>query len=275
MAAATATIALHPVDTAKTILQRGGSTRSLGRRGLYRGVLPAAFSVMPACAVRMGSYEVLKASLLLNAPAAVAPNLLVFCASAASVVVSAAVRAPLDMIKTQVQADASVTAVHSLRAAWGRGGAPALSRLYRGVGLALVRDVPFFGLNLLFYERLKAIATTNHLERIGSTVGGGSQPHQQAVELPSVELVTIGAVSQGLAGFLTNPVDVLKTRVQTGAATGVAAALASVRRAGGPGGLMRGAGMRVVWVAPQGCVYYPTYEAVQRLLAGAPRDGRE
>jgi hypothetical protein len=30
---------------------------------------------------------------------------------------------------------------------------------------------------------------------------------------------------------------------------------------------MRGAGMRTLWIMPQGCVYYPVYEAVQRLLA--------
>ena len=31
----------------------------------------------------------------------------------------------------------------------------------------------------------------------------------------------------------------------------------------GAAGLMRGASMRVLWIAPQGCVYYPVYEAVQ------------
>ena len=34
---------------------------------------------------------------------------------------------------------------------------------------------------------------------------------------------------------------------------------------------MRGAGMRVLWIGPQGSVYYPAYEAVQRLPADAPR----
>jgi len=33
---------------------------------------------------------------------------------------------------------------------------------------------------------------------------------------------------------------------------------------------MRGAGMRVVWIAPQGCVYYPVYELVQRIMTPAP-----
>ena len=36
---------------------------------------------------------------------------------------------------------------------------------------------------------------------------------------------------------------------------------------GGPMALMRGASMRVVWIAPQGCIYYPAYETVQRWLS--------
>ena len=73
-------------------------------------------------------------------------------------------------------------------------------------------------------------------------------------------------VAQGVAGFATNPFDALKTRVQAGA-PGVGAALRDVLRADGPRGLMRGAGMRVLWIGPQGSVYYPAYEAVQRLLS--------
>ena len=56
--------------------------------------------------------------------------------------------------------------------------------------------------------------------------------------------------------------------MQSGAAAGVGAALQQCLKAGGIASLMRGAGMRVAWIAPQGCIYYPTYEAVQRLLAG-------
>jgi hypothetical protein len=73
--------------------------------------------------------------------------------------------------------------------------------------------------------------------------------------------------------------------LQTGRATGIAAALSSVVRDGGARALLRGAGMRVAWIAPQvrspsltrhlldqterwrweqGCVYYPVYELAQR-----------
>jgi hypothetical protein len=274
-AAAAATVAFHPVDTMKTVLQRGGSgggwsaVRGLGASGLYRGVLPAAFSMMPACAVRMGAYEALKGSLLARAPGGMPPGALVFCASAMSVVVSSSVRAPLDMIKTRVQADSTISALGAIRTSWQSGG---IRGMYRGVGLSLARDVPFFGCNLLIYEQLKAAATARAVERAAATRAASPRSRanpsdSEPMALRPLELILIGFASQGIAGWLTNPADVLKTRVQAGAAAGIGAALAGALRDGGPMALMRGAGMRVVWIAPQGCVYYPAYEAMQRLLS--------
>lgn len=290
-AACAATVTFHPVDTVKTVLQSGAggaggmaAVRALGARGLYRGVLPAAFSMMPACAVRMGAYEVLKGALLEHAPREINPGVLVFCASALSVVASSSVRAPLDMIKTRVQADASISAASALRSAWGGG----VGALYRGAGLGLMRDVPFFGCNLLIYEQLKAaaidqksrrarcapssrlrpkIATTSAVGTHGGATGDFDGPslHPPPAVLSPLELVLIGAAAQGIAGLLTNPADVLKTRVQSGAASSLSRAL----RAGSAASLMRGAGMRVAWIAPQGMVYYPAYELVQRRLSRA------
>ncbi len=107
VAAAAATVAFHPIDTVKTVLQGGGgraAVGALGVRGLYRGVVPAAASMMPACAVRMGSYEVLKQLMLTRSGLPLPPSALVALSSALSVVASCTVRCPLDMIKTQVRA---------------------------------------------------------------------------------------------------------------------------------------------------------------------------
>ena len=105
-AACVATVTFHPVDTVKTMLQQQGASglaglrRSgqLSARVLYRGVGPAAFSMMPACAARMASYEALKAALLRAAPT-LPQGPLVVLASALSVVASGVVRSPLDMVK--------------------------------------------------------------------------------------------------------------------------------------------------------------------------------
>ena len=156
-AACVATVIFHPVDTVKTMLQQqsaAGLRRSqLSARVLYRGVGPAAFSMMPACAARMASYEALKASLLRAAPQ-LPQGPLVVLASALSVVASGVVRSPLDMVKVQLQAGTAPSAAAAVQEAV-RGG---VRGVYRGMGLALLRDVPFFSINLVLYETLKAQA---------------------------------------------------------------------------------------------------------------------
>lgn len=215
--------------------------------------------MMPACAVRMGTYEAFKAALLQHATT-LGPGTSIVLASASSVVVSQCVRAPLDMVKTQVQTGAAKSVGAALRAAWGSGGLEGLSGLYRGAGLALMRDVPFFSINLFAYERLKAKALSAAAAK--AAAAGSTEP----VQLSNTDAILIGAAAQGLAGFSTNPMDALKTRVQAGSASGIRGAYAALMAEAGPMGFMRGAGFRVVWIAPQGCVYYPVYEAVQRML---------
>merc|ERR1740133_791072 len=239
-AACVATVTFHPVDTVKTMLQQQGASglaglrRSgqLSARVLYRGLGPAAFSMMPACAARMASYEALKAALLRAAPT-LPQGPLVVLASALSVVASGVVRSPLDMVKVQL-----------------RGG---VRGVYRGMGLALLRDVPFFSINLVLYETLKAQALLRKRDATGDT----------EARLEPAEVLLLGAVAQGVAGLSTNPLDALKTRVQAGGAADVGEAMRGILAADGVAGLMRGASMRVLWIAPQGCVYYPVYEAVQ------------
>ncbi len=186
-AACAATVVFHPVDTVKTMLQQQtskGLRASQLRAGvLYRGVAPAAFSMMPACAARMASYEALKASLLAAAPAG-PQGPLVVVASALSVVASGVVRSPLDMVKVQLRApehqssntrragarEISRSRLRGARAVTEAGAAPSavaamqdamrggVRGVYRGMGLALLRDVPFFSINLALYEQLKARA---------------------------------------------------------------------------------------------------------------------
>mmetsp|Transcript_20927 Transcript_20927/g.72189 ORF Transcript_20927/g.72189 Transcript_20927/m.72189 type:complete len:296 (-) Transcript_20927:195-1082(-) len=270
-AACAATVVFHPIDTLKTVLQRGGQgnaatvVRSLGGIGsLYVGVMPAAVSMGAACAVRMAVYEVTKNRLVRDGGGApsgepllpLPTSALIAVSSGLSVVVSAMVRAPLDMVKTQMQAAGgsgasgrSSSSAAVLRSAFAERGVPGL---YRGAGLALARDVPFFSLNLVLYERLRLARRRQRASSRGATCS--------REELPVYEAILIGGVSQGFAGFATNPIDVLKTRVQAGVAGSASDAFRNVLRDGGLRALMRGALTRTAWVALQGCVYYPVYE---------------
>ena len=278
-AAGAATVVFHPADTVKTVLQHstrglaaGGAVSTaqrLGVAGLYRGVVPATLSMAPACAVRMGTYETVKAPLL-RCDSALPPSAGVALASGLSVVASALVRSPLDMVKTQMQAgmgnNSADSAFGLLGQAWRDAG---FRGVYRGAGLGLLRDVPFFSINLALYEQIKAA-----LFRYRATRHQLTQDFTPLRDLSSSDALLVGAVAQGVAGFCTNPIDVLKTRVQTAAANSsrhaplpsIGAALRAVLSDTGARGLLRGAAMRVAWIGPQGCVYYPVYEFMQQIL---------
>lgn len=265
LAACTAAVVFHPLDTVKTLLQCGAGYAevcALGLEGLYRGVLPSGLSAMPGCAARMGSYEILK-RIFLRARflRGMSPSTLIFLASACSVIPMCIVRAPLDLVKTCMQADASISVLGALQTAWGTGGFAGIAGMYRGVGLLLWRDVPFFGFNLLVYESLKTALLNRKAKATGTT------DHM----LSPLELFLIGFTAQGVAGFLTNPIDLLKTRVQVGAAANMAAALSLMLKEGGPLALLNGVVIRVAWIAPQGCIYYPVYETMLRLLGRKTR----
>jgi hypothetical protein len=118
-------------------------------------------------------------------------------------------------------------------------------------------------------QRTASLAVSHHgpVVRVNVTTVPGAIVDDTVTHHCPVVRVRAGAVAQGLAGWLTNPFDLLKTRVQSGVAANVGVAFRSVLLEGGPAALMRGAGMRVFWIAPQGCVYFPAYELTLRCLA--------
>ena len=83
--------------------------------------------------------------------------------------------------------------------------------------------MPFFSINLLVYETLKAQA----LQRKRGATGDAE------ARLEPGEVLLLGAVAQGVAGLSTNPLDALKTRVQAGGAADVGEALRGILAADG------------------------------------------
>lgn len=77
--------------------------------------------------------------------------------------------------------------------------AEGFTALYSGYKATIFRDLPFSALQFAFYEQERQFAV--------STIGG------QEIGLP-LEILT-GASAGGIAGILTCPLDVVKTRTQT------------------------------------------------------------
>lgn len=78
------------------------------------------------------------------------------------------------------------------------------------------------------------------------------------------ELVA-GCVTGAVCGFVTNPLDVVKTRLMLddgggGAALGVVAVFRQLIASGGLGALFQGAAARVVWLMAFTTIYLQIYE---------------
>eukprot|EP00850_Spirogloea_muscicola_P007676 SM000039S14506 [mRNA] locus=s39:534197:536494:+ [translate_table: standard] len=84
--------------------------------------------------------------------------------------------------------------------------------------------------------------------------------------------------SSSFAAAISNPMDVVKTRLQvqgqsnTASATAYSSALdaaASIWRQEGAAGFVRGASSRVLWVAPSTMIMFTTYDQLMKLLHNA------
>ncbi|RAL07242.1 putative mitochondrial carrier protein [Aspergillus homomorphus CBS 101889] len=174
-------------------------------RGLYGGVTPALLGSFPGTVIFFGTYEYTKRLMLdsgINANVAYLSGGF-FADLAASIVY-----VPSEVLKTRLQLQGRYNNPHfnsgynyrsttdALRTIIRQEGFPAL---YYGYRATIYRDLPFSALQFAFYEQEQRLAK----EWVGSRdIGLG---------LEILTAVTAG----GMAGVLTCPMDVVKTRIQT------------------------------------------------------------
>lgn len=212
---------MHSLDTVKTRQQGDPSTprkytsltptyrlifRQEGvRRGLYGGVTPAFLGSFGGTFLFFGSYEWSKRLLI---DAGVAPSLSFFTAGLIADLVASPLYVPSEVLKTRLQLQGRYKnpffnsgynyrgPVHALRTIARTEG---MSALFYGYRATLYRDLPFSALQFAFYEKEREAA----IWWVGS----------KTIGLPLEILV--GASAGGMAGILTCPLDVVKTRIQT------------------------------------------------------------
>jgi len=155
------TLLFQPLDLVKTRVQQTGPGTSLVRvissvvsqdsvRGLWRGLVPSLVRTVPGVGLYFSSMHQMKTSLCDGRPTALQSALIGSSARA----LAGSVMIPFTVIKTRFESRAfhySSTA-HALISILRTEG---LRGLTRGLGPTLVRDVPFSGLYLMFYEQLK------------------------------------------------------------------------------------------------------------------------
>ena len=257
VARAVSVLVMYPLDTLKTRLQAGAASsagallRTAVQRGnWYAGVTSTLIGQTPYGALTFGSYETYKQ--LLERAGMHSRKLRWVVAAALGDLTGSLWLTPSEVVKQQMQA-AHDHSGHVLQAAarvWQRRG---WAGFYQGYTGQIARDVPFRTIQLLLFEDLR--------ERWERSRGRA---------LTSGENVLVGAMAGSLTATITNPLDVIKTRLMTGREYRNAAdALWRLLRTE-PLALMRGVVPRVVYIGPSSAIFFWVYTSLQTRL-GQPR----
>ncbi|CCF56781.1 hypothetical protein KAFR_0B04850 [Kazachstania africana CBS 2517] len=212
---------MHSLDTVKT-RQQGSSAAKYKRNlpstygkilleegltgGLYSGYMAAMLGSFPTSGVFFATYEYSKRVLINDFN--VNDTVSHLCSGLLGDFVSSFIYVPSEVLKTRLQLQGKYNnafsqsnynyknlsnAIHHIIKTEGA------QTLFFGYKATLARDLPFSALQLAFYEKFRKWAIlledTRHLS-IGN------------------EILT-GAAAGGLAGMITTPLDVVKTRLQT------------------------------------------------------------
>lgn len=213
---------MYPLDTVKTRQQGAPSEikyKSTPRafmnlikeegifRGLYGGYSPAALGSFPATLTFFLTYEYTK-RLFIN-EWGVPDSVAFFTSGLLGDLASSFIYVPSEVLKTRLQLQGRYNNPHSLSAYNYRGMTDACRTIVRtegyralfyGYKATLIRDLPFSAIQFAFYEKFHSLAQS--FVGVGNDMGVG------------LELLT-GGVAGGLAGAITTPLDVVKTRIQT------------------------------------------------------------
>ncbi len=267
LASGSTTALMHPLDTLKTRVQasvgRAPGLRGMGRmipelgpRRLYLGIIPAVTGAATSHGIRTASYEwarVVLAPLLALGLPGVSETAIQGIASGFGTFLGTGVRIPNEVLKQRLQTGQHAHVLEAARAVVRGGGVAAL---FAGTTATLAREVPFYVLGMIAYERLKAVAR-------GVT----------GRELTPWQTIAVGALSGAAAAVATTPADVLKTRIMTGRAPAGLGALALAQRMiaeEGIASLYKGAAPRALWIAPLGAMNFAGYELAKKAMNAVP-----
>ncbi|CAG7907272.1 unnamed protein product [Brassica rapa] len=254
---------MHPVDTVKTQVQASTTLSfieimskipEIGARGLYKGSIPAVVGQFASHGLRTSIYEASRLALPL-----VAPGLLDIqvqpIASFLGTVLGTTLRIPCEVLKQRLQANQFDNIVDATLSTWRQDG---LKGLFRGTGVTLLREVPFYVAGMGLYSQSKKLVE----RRLGRV-------------LEPWEAIAVGALSGGFTAVMTTPFDVIKTRMMTapqGVDLSMWMAAYSIATHEGVLAFYKGAVPRFFWTAPLGALNLAGYELLQKAFVTVPLD---
>ena len=235
---------LHPIDVARTRLQAKGVTMTFTPKTFVKGVVPQFVLAFPAGALQFASYEFCKAKV---AAVGVTGGLAVVICGASGALAASVIRVPQEVLKQRVQADIYPNAAVGLKTILREKG---VAGLYTGYFATISRDVPWNALSFMFFSQFKTLF---------KDVTGKAPSNEQNLAL--------GASAGMVAAVIMTPIDVVKTRLMTGGATGgIAGVMKQIVTEEGAATLMKGVLPRVAFLAPLAAMTLSLYEAFGKEL---------
>lgn len=263
---------LQPLDTIKTV-QQGVPGKHIGPLsaaakvlqargvfGLWSGLGVTIIGSAPSAAVYFGSYASIKKRLLRVMPPDM--KLLAYALSACIGNTFASVfRVPYEVIKQRMQMGQFSTAWAAIVDCWTNEG---VIGLFGGGKLAsqIARDVPYAVATLVTYELLQSSARLylSSLEREG-------RPSALIKRREKMANAVCGSVAGGFGSFVTNPMDVIKTRMMTSKRyADVPTAAYRILHEEGPGAFMIGVSSRLLHKVPANGLFFLCYEWFRVIL---------
>ncbi|MCJ1475897.1 hypothetical protein MMC13_004561 [Lambiella insularis] len=232
---------LQPADLLKTRVQQSPSSSLIGTwreiasgprplLQLWRGTLPSVIRTGFGSALYFSSLNALRqhvarAKLLTSAGivSTSSPNMahsssLPRLSNLANLTTGAIARAsagfilmPITVVKVRYESN-----LYTYRSLWGAGTAiiqsEGLRGFFSGFGATAVRDAPYAGLYVLFYEQLKS--RLNALRAVTPISDSLDLRREMRSRVSAPINFASGVLAAGLATAITNPFDAIKTRIQ-------------------------------------------------------------
>jgi len=252
---------MFPIDTVKTRMQLeprvaipmqtnsftalSQIVRTEGLARLYRGAPLVAAGAIPSHALYFGMYETTRK--LLGATRTRHQPVQTAIAAVAATMSHDIISTPIDVIKQRLQMKNS-----PIQNYWDGFLKTPLNQLFRSYPTAVILNVPMVATNFVTYETLTLLTKTDVKD-----------------ESSMWNTLVCGGAAGGLAGLLSTPLDVVKTRIQTDCKCGkrpIRCVIREVTRKEGFLSLWAGYGARTIYHIPSAAITWSTYELMKKAL---------
>jgi hypothetical protein len=224
---------MHPVDTLKAIIQvdtsvveRPSIIRTLknisqheGALSLYRGLPIAVLGSIPGSVLYFGSYEFAKKKLLLLENFSKGEFLIYFISGMFAETISCIVYVPVDVIKERRQVQSTVkyfTYKNDLDAIKTIIKQEGIRGYYKAYGATIFSFGPMSAFYFMFYEYFKGFFVRNdaktYIQRVKKE--GIDELKNVKLDISFTQGMICSAIAGCLASLITNPLDLVKLRMQ-------------------------------------------------------------